>query len=347
MNKVLVGMSGGVDSSVAAAILKDKGYSVAGVSLKMYEGDSSCSGESDREDARKVCETLDIPHYIYDMTQEFKKHVIDKFSTEYMEGRTPNPCVDCNSNIKFSGLLKAADELGYDYIATGHYAGLEYKNDKIYLTKSEDLAKDQSYFLYNLTPDILKRILFPIDGMDKEEVREVAKKHGLPVYNKPDSQDICFVPDGDYNSYLKDNLNISSKEGQFVDTKGTVLGTHTGHMNYTIGQRRGLGIAIGKPAYVVDILPQSNRVVIGDNDDLFSNEMIIRDTNFITGDKITQDTKVAVKTRYSQKETPAIVTPLGNNRYKVVFDTPVRAITPGQAGVLYDGKYLLGGGTIE
>lgn len=346
MERVLVGMSGGVDSSVAAGILKDKGYDVAGLSILMHDNHSSCSGTADIEDAKIVCDILGIEHFISDLTREFEEKVIKKFSDEYLAGRTPNPCVDCNSNIKFRALIDFAKDHGFDYIATGHYANILQEDGKFYLQKGEDRQKDQSYFLYNLTENDLKMIIFPISEMDKDQVRTLAKKYQLPVFDKPDSQDICFV-DGDYSDYLRENLGIKSTPGDFVDLECNVLGEHKGHMKYTIGQRRGLGIAIGVPAYVVDIDPLKNQVVIGTDKDLLTKEMIIRNTNIISGDPIPTGTQVGVKTRYSQRETTGTVENLGEDRYKVVFDHPVRAVTPGQAGVLYDQDIVIGGGTIE
>lgn len=347
MTRVLVGMSGGVDSSVTACILKNEGYDVAGVSIKMYDGNASCSGENDRKDAKKVSDILGIDYYIYDFRDRFKEKVIDKFGQEYQEGRTPNPCIDCNKNIKFSGILAAADEYGYDKIATGHYASVEYDEDKdrYLLKKSKDPARDQSYFLYNLKQDQLARLIFPMEGYTKDQTRQIAKENNLGVHSKPDSQDICFIKEGDYETYLKDYLNMDLKPGKFVDKDGNILGDHEGYSKYTIGQRKGLGLSLEEPAYVIDIRPDTNEVVIGKNEDLYTSTMKVKDLNLIYQDQIQDGQEVSVKTRYSQHEVGAVLEPK-SDYVQVHFQEPVRAVTPGQAAVFYLGDYVLGGGTI-
>ena len=345
--KVLLGMSGGVDSSVAAYLLKEEGYDVVGVNMKLWDRPD----EKDVVDAVAVCEKLDIPFYVIDLQEEFRGKVIENFVKEYEAGHTPNPCVFCNKNIKFGDLFDKADELGCDYIATGHYALIEY-NDKMGrydLKKASNSDKDQTYVMYNLSQEKLSRILFPIGRYRKDQIREIAEKIGLKVHNKPDSQDICFIPDNNYEKFLKENTDIRVNEGIFVDKDGNKLGNHRGIISYTIGQRKGLGITFGKPTYVIDINGKNNTIVLGDNADLFKNELVAKEANFIPFpiDDLKETRVFDAKVRYSAKLSPARVTYLGENRIKVVFDQPQRAITRGQSVVFYDGDCLVGGGIIE
>jgi len=340
-------MSGGVDSSVAAYLLKEEGYDVVGVNMKLWDRPD----EKDVVDAVAVCEKLDIPFYVIDLQEEFRGKVIENFVKEYEAGHTPNPCVFCNKNIKFGDLFDKADELGCDYIATGHYALIEY-NDKMGrydLKKASNSDKDQTYVMYNLSQEKLSRILFPIGRYRKDQIREIAEKIGLKVHNKPDSQDICFIPDNNYEKFLKENTDIRVNEGIFVDKDGNKLGNHRGIISYTIGQRKGLGITFGKPTYVIDINGKNNTIVLGDNADLFKNELVAKEANFIPFpiDDLKETRVFDAKVRYSAKLSPARVTYLGENRIKVVFDQPQRAITRGQSVVFYDGDCLVGGGIIE
>ena len=345
--KVLLGMSGGVDSSVAAYLLKEEGYDVVGVNMKLWDRPD----EKDARDAVAVCEKLDIPFHVVDLQEEFKGKVIENFVKEYEAGHTPNPCVFCNKNIKFGDLFDKADELGCDYIATGHYALIEYNDemDRYDLKKASNSDKDQTYVMYNLSQEKLSRILFPIGKYNKDQIRGIAEKIGLKVYNKPDSQDICFIPDNDYEKFLKENTDIKVNEGIFVDKDGKKLGNHKGIISYTIGQRKGLGITFGKPTYVIDINGKDNTIVLGDNEDLFKKELIAKEANFIpfSIENLKESSLFDAKVRYSAKLSPARVTYLGDNRIRVVFDQPQRAITSGQSVVFYDGDCLVGGGIIE
>lgn len=356
-NKVVLGMSGGVDSSVAAYLLKKQGYEVIGVTMKVwqdddddnYERDDGCCGLSAADDARRVAGKLDIPFYVMNFKSVFKEKVIDYFIDEYLHGRTPNPCIACNKYIKFEELLNKAHSLGAYYVATGHYSRIEKdeKTNRYLIKKSSAKGKDQTYTMYNLTQNQIKHILMPLGEYEsKEEIRGIAKELGLGVANKPDSQEICFIPDNNYGKFIKEKNKKNISLGDFVDTKGNVLGKHKGIIYYTIGQRKGLGLSLGKPAYVVDILPEKNQVVIGDNEDVFSDKLIANDINFIPFDKLKAPMKVEVKIRYSAKPASATIYPIEENKVKVEFDSPQRAITPGQAVVFYDGNVLVGGGTI-
>ncbi len=356
-NKVVIGMSGGVDSSVAAYLLKKQGYEVIGVTMQIWqdkdkelvEKEGGCCSLSAVEDARMVCNKLDIPHYVMNFKEVFEKKVINYFIDEYGKGKTPNPCIACNRYIKFEELLRRSHALGAYYVSTGHYARVIYDEDKKrYLLKKSDAAeKDQTYTLYNLTQEQLKHILMPLGEFNnKDEVREIARELGLVVADKPDSQEICFVEDDDYGKFIKENANYEIKPGNFVDTHGNIVGKHEGITNYTIGQRKGLGLALGKPVYVVNINPEKNEVVIGDNEEVYDNELIADDINLISIDRLDEPMKVKVKIRYNFKEVPAIIMPFKNNQIKVSFESPVRAITPGQSVVFYDNDLVVGGGTI-
>ncbi|WP_432401102.1 tRNA 2-thiouridine(34) synthase MnmA [Wukongibacter sp. M2B1] len=355
--KVVVGMSGGVDSSVAAYLLKKQGYEVIGVTMKVwqdskdddYEREDGCCGLSAVDDARRVSNKLGIPFYVMNFKSVFKEKVIDYFIDEYMIGRTPNPCIACNKYIKFEELIKKAHSLGAYYVATGHYARIvkNEENDRFMIKKSSAEAKDQTYTLYNLTQDQLKYILMPLgEYSSKEEIREIAAELELDVANKPDSQEICFVPDNNYGNFIEENTGKRIKPGDFVDTEGNILGKHKGIIYYTIGQRKGLGISLGKPGYVVEIRPEKNQVVIGENEDVFNDTLIAEQVNFLPFEKLEDSIRIAAKIRYSAKPAEATIYPLEGNKVKVVFDNPQRAITPGQAVVLYVDNELIGGGTI-
>ena len=353
--KVVVGMSGGVDSSVAAHLLKEQGYDVIGVTMQIWqdedraiqEENGGCCGLSAVDDARRVAGQLEIPYYVMNFKKEFKKEVIDYFIEEYRQGRTPNPCIACNRYVKWESLLKRSMDIGADYIATGHYARIvKLENGRYTLKRSATLAKDQTYALYNLTQNQLSHTLMPVGEYTKDEIRQIAEKIHLQVANKPDSQDICFVPDGDYAKFIEQYTGRTYPNGNFVDTKGHILGEHKGIIRYTVGQRKGLGLALPHPMYVKEKNLDTNEVILCDNNELFSKELYATDINLITCDKIDKPIKVKARVRYSQPEKDAIVEQIDNNTLHIVFDEPQRAISKGQAAVLYDGEYVVGGGTI-
>ena len=353
--KVVVGMSGGVDSSVAAWLLKEQGYDVIGVTMQIWqeeetekqEEDGGCCGLSAVDDARRVASMLDIPYYVMNFREEFKEHVINYFIDEYLNGRTPNPCIACNRYVKWEALLKRSMEIGADYIATGHYARIEQlPNGRYSLRVSETSAKDQTYALYNLTQDQLKHTLMPVGAFTKEEIREMAQKIELQVANKPDSQDICFIPDGDYASYIEETANVKINPGNFVLSDGTVVGKHKGIVHYTVGQRKGLGIALGHPVFVLEIRPETNEVVLGSNEESMSYHVRANKINFMAVEDLTEKKRVWAKIRYNHKGAWCTVEKTGEDEILCTFEQPVRAITPGQAVVLYDGEYVFGGGTI-
>ncbi|HEX2945797.1 MAG TPA: tRNA 2-thiouridine(34) synthase MnmA [Clostridia bacterium] len=354
---VMLGMSGGVDSSVAAAVLKDKGYEVVGVTLQIWpdmeeerkQTEGGCCSLSAVNDARRVADRLGIKYYVLNFKDIFQEKVIDYFNREYLKGRTPNPCIACNRFVKFEAMLQKAVSMGMDYVATGHYARIGYNKDteRYQLEKSVTAAKDQTYALYTLTQEQLSRTLFPIGDFEKDRVRQIARDLELPVANKPDSQEICFVEDNDYGRYITENTDAEIKPGWFVDIEGRRLGKHRGIIHYTVGQRKGLGISFGKPMFVVAIDPDNNTVVLGDEKEVFSTGLMAADTNFISIPELKDEMKVTVKIRYSAKEAPAIISPLQDGRVKVEFDEPQRAVTPGQSVVFYDGGVVVGGGVIE
>lgn len=348
MTRVVVGMSGGVDSSVAAYLLKKQGYDVIGVTMQLWEGDDvegNCCGLSAAEDARAVAYRIGIPHYVFNFKQVFKEKVIDYFIEEYLNAATPNPCIACNRYVKWEALLHRSMEIGADYIATGHYASVvKHPVTGRYTIKQAD-NKDQSYALYSLTQEQLSRTLMPDGEYTKAEIREIAAEIGLRVADKPDSQDICFVPEGNYGSFINENTDVIIPEGDFVDSKGNVFGRHKGITNYTIGQRKGLGIALGVPAYVTEIDRENNRVVIGSNEDLFKRNVIIRAYNPMAFGEVKEEIRCMGKLRYNQQKAHCVIRPWGDY-IEAVFDEPQRAVTPGQAAVFYDNEYVLGGGVI-
>lgn len=344
--KVLVAMSGGVDSSVAALLLKENGYAVTGVTMCLgirEDGERTrCCGVDAIDDAKHVCNQLQIPHFVFDFAQEMEELVINKFAAEYQRGKTPNPCIDCNRYLKFGLLLGKAHGLGCDYLATGHYARIEKRTDTWHLMRPKDRIKDQTYFLYPIKTGDLPSILFPLGSLNKEEVRTMAKKAGLHVAHKTESQDICFVTQGDYRQFFLER-NISSAEGNIVDMAGNILGRHRGIIFYTIGQRGGLGISSKTPLYVVEIDTRKNQVIVGEKKALQAKGLIAGDINLLTDEL---PIEVEAKIRYRKKPARCKISPEGKN-LKVIFKETQESITPGQAVVLYAGDEVLGGGVIE
>ncbi len=348
-------MSGGVDSSVAAYLLKEQGYDVIGVTMQIWqeeeraveEENGGCCGLSAVDDARRVANDLEIPYYVMNFKKEFKENVIDYFVNEYLQGRTPNPCIACNRYVKWESLLKRSLEIGADYIATGHYARVEQlPNGRYSVRRSATLAKDQTYALYNLTQEQLSRTLMPVGEYTKDEVREIAEKINLRVASKPDSQDICFVPDGDYATFIETTVDTELPTGNFVTLDGKVLGKHKGITHYTVGQRKGLGLALGYPAFVIEIRPETNEVVIGTNEDSMSYYVRANQLNFMSIEDLTEPLRVFAKIRYNHKGAWCTIEKTGEDEVLCTFEERQRAITPGQAVVFYDGEYVLGGGTI-
>ena len=354
--KVVVGMSGGVDSSVAAYLLKEQGYDVIGVTMQIWQKEDpaeiadngGCCGLSAVDDARRVAFKLDIPYYVMNFRDDFKKYVIDYFVDEYSKGHTPNPCIACNRYVKWESLLRRSKEIGADYIATGHYARIDKHpvTGRYAIKLSATAQKDQTYALYNLTQDQLKSTIMPVGDYTKDEIRKIAENIDDFVSRKHDSQEICFVPDNDYSGYIEKNYNIKSRPGNFVDMDGNVLGKHKGIIHYTVGQRKGLGITFGKPMYVYEIRPETREVVLCENDALFQKTLYANNVNYMAIGEIKGEMRFMAKIRYSHKKAPCIVRMYDKDTIECVFDEPQRAITPGQAVVLYDGDFVAGGGTI-
>lgn len=353
--KVLAAMSGGVDSSVAVKLLLDAGYECAGATMRLYSNEdiglekkATCCSLNDVEDARYVAFKLGIDFHVFNFSDDFKEKVVDNFVGTYLSGGTPNPCIECNKHLKFSKFLDRARLLGYEYIATGHYARREFdeKTGRYLLLRSPYRAKDQSYVLYSMTQDQLAHTLFPISDMSKDEIRALAERSGLVNARKPDSQDICFIPDGDYRKFLADRAG-EQPCGEIRLTDGTLLGRHNGLVNYTIGQRKGIGVSYSEPLFVVEKNADENTLILGTQDKLYKSSLVASDVNFIMFETLDEPYRCTAQTRYHQKDVPCTIYPLGGGRVRVDFDEPHKAICAGQAVVFYDGDYVVGGGTIN
>lgn len=353
--KVVVGMSGGVDSSVAAYLLKKAGYDVIGVTMQIWQDEDTeaqeesggCCGLSAVDDARRVANALEIPYYVMNFKREFKGSVMDYFAEEYLKGNTPNPCIACNRYVKWESLLKRSLDIGANYIATGHYARVvRLENGRYTLMKSATAAKDQTYALYNLTQYQLAHTLMPVGEYTKDEIRQIAKDISLRVANKPDSQEICFIPDKDYAKFITEYTGEEVKAGNFVTPEGKVIGKHKGIIHYTVGQRKGLNLAMGHPVFVLAIRPETNEVVIGNGDEVYSNKLYAGNLNFMSIEDLDGEMVVDAKIRYSHKGSKCTIRKVDEDKVECLFVEPQRAITPGQAVVFYDGDYVVGGGTI-
>ncbi len=355
MRKAIIAMSGGVDSSVAALLTKESGARCIGATMKLFHNEDigvstekSCCSADDVEDARSVAFRLDMPYYVFNFSDRFREAVMDRFARAYLEGKTPNPCIDCNRFLKFDQLFRRMQEIGFDLVVTGHYARVCYdeKTSRYLLKKAVDQNKDQSYVLYTLTQEQLAHVWFPLGEYHKDQVREIAEANGFVNARKHDSQDICFVPDGDYASFIEDYTGISPEEGDFTDLSGKVIGTHRGITHYTIGQRRGLRLPAAHRLYVCRIDTEKNQVVLGNNEDLFSDEVTADQVNLIAAEYLKDPVRVKAKIRYRHREQPALAWQTEDGLLHVKFDEPQRAVTKGQAVVLYDGDVVVGGGVI-
>jgi tRNA-specific 2-thiouridylase len=350
--KVLLGMSGGVDSSVSALLLKNQGYEVIGVTMKLWDGEeeeSTCCGFEATNDAKRICDQIGVAHYTINEMAEFNKYVINDFICSYAKCKTPNPCIECNKYLKFGSMYNLAKQLDAEYIATGHYAKTEYseKYGRIVLKKSASEKKDQSYVLYSINKEVLPHLIFPLaEFEDKEEIRKIARENNLRVANKPDSEDICFIPDGDYKRFLEENSDLSPKAGNIVDKQGNILGKHNGLYRYTIGQRKGLGISHPTPLFVLGFNSEKNEVIVGEQEELFQSELNVEEINLLAIDEITDGMEVQTKIRYAAKPVCSSLYKNEDGTVKVVFKEKVRGATPGQSAVFYDDDIVIGGGKI-
>ncbi|MFP4081502.1 MAG: tRNA 2-thiouridine(34) synthase MnmA [Candidatus Aminicenantes bacterium] len=356
--RVIVAMSGGVDSSVAAALLQQQGYEVMGVTMDLFslprdycrsEKLRSCCGWKAVEDAHRVATLLGIPHYVADLKKDFEKKVISDFCEQYVRGRTPNPCIRCNQYIKFQVLMDRAEKLDAHYLATGHHARIEYDSQtgRFHLKKGKDREKEQSYFLYPLTQNQLSRTLMPVGHFTKRQVRGKAHDFGLPVAQRPESQEVCFIPDHNYSAFLQKRMPQAFRSGPIVNVEHEILGYHQGIAHFTVGQRRGMGLAAPHPLYVVEIQGDKNRIVVGRDEDLHKRELIASHIHLISGERVEKSLAVKAKIRYKHQESKAVLFPLDSTKARVWFKSPQRAITPGQSIVFYDGDIVVGGGIIE